>query len=121
MPTRRIDSDISSRSQNALHGCRHSDMKIVLQAGKSLGCYFVTAYDFMFTYALTLREELQFVSRFRYLGRQDVGSTKNAWIQHGQFNQAISSSTRKILLLQRLRIALEKSLLRPDVCFTLLS
>ncbi|KAI8378079.1 uncharacterized protein BYT42DRAFT_478444, partial [Radiomyces spectabilis] len=50
----------------------------VMQAGHSLDRHFVTSYDFLFNGVLTFREELQFVSRLRYLHRTDVRNTKHA-------------------------------------------
>ncbi|KAL9551990.1 hypothetical protein MBANPS3_003986 [Mucor bainieri] len=38
---------------------------------------------------LSFREELQFISRLRFLGRSDVRTTKHAWIEAGKSNQHI--------------------------------
>ena len=51
-------------------------------------------YDFLFTDVLSFREELQFVSRLRYLGRQDVRGRKHAWIQQSLSNRSIASMKR---------------------------
>ena len=66
----------------------------VLQAGHSLDRHFVTSYDFLFTRVLTFREELQFISRLRYFGRQDVRGSKHAWIQPSKANRTIASIKR---------------------------
>ncbi|KAI9326676.1 hypothetical protein BD770DRAFT_301384, partial [Pilaira anomala] len=50
----------------------------VLQAGHSLDCHFTTSYDILFNNVLSFREELQFISRLRYLDRTDVCEFKHA-------------------------------------------
>lgn len=66
----------------------------VLQAGHSLDRHFVTCYEFLFTDVLTFQEELQFVSRLRYLGRQDVRGSKYAWIEPSKANRTIAPIKR---------------------------
>ncbi|CEP12324.1 hypothetical protein [Parasitella parasitica] len=66
----------------------------VLQAGHSLDTHFVTSYDILFNNILSFREELQFTSRLRYLGRTDVRATKHAWIETGRSNQHIANSNK---------------------------
>ena len=55
----------------------------VLQAGHSLDQHFIQSYEFLYTGVLTFREELQFISRLRYLGRQFMAAWKFVWIQKG--------------------------------------
>lgn len=66
----------------------------VLQAGHSIDTHFVTSYDILFNNVLSFREELQFVSRLRYLGRTDCRTTKHAWIEVGKSNQNIANYTK---------------------------
>ena len=66
----------------------------VLQAGHSLDRHFQTSYDFRFLDVLTFREELQFVSRLRFLGRTDISGRKHAWIQPAKSNRTIASIRR---------------------------
>jgi Origin of replication binding protein len=55
----------------------------VLQAGHSLDRYFRVSFDFLFRGVLSFREELQFTSRLRYLGREDMAEYKFCWIPAG--------------------------------------
>ncbi|KAK9389519.1 hypothetical protein V1515DRAFT_630449 [Lipomyces mesembrius] len=55
----------------------------VLQAGHSLDRYFRVSFDFLFCGVLSFREELQFTSRLRYLGRDDMAEYKFCWIPSG--------------------------------------
>ncbi|KAK9494960.1 hypothetical protein V1508DRAFT_460003 [Lipomyces doorenjongii] len=56
----------------------------VLQAGHSLDRYFRVSFDFLFLGVLSFREELQFISRLRYLGRNDMAEFKYGWIPDGK-------------------------------------
>ena len=75
----------------------------VLQAGHSLDCHFTISFDFLFLGVLTFREELQFVSRLRYLSklseekltlldRNNMAQYKYAWIQNGKCNSKLAST-----------------------------
>ncbi|KAK9485372.1 hypothetical protein V1527DRAFT_134380, partial [Lipomyces starkeyi] len=55
----------------------------VLQAGHSLDRYFRISFDFLFRGVLSFREELQFTSRLRYLGGEDMAEFKFGWIPSG--------------------------------------
>ncbi|KAK9328035.1 hypothetical protein V1520DRAFT_13625 [Lipomyces starkeyi] len=55
----------------------------VLQAGHSLDRYFRVSFDFLFRGVLSFREELQFTSRLRYIGRDDMAEYKFCWIPAG--------------------------------------
>lgn len=66
----------------------------VLQAGHSLDTHFTTSYDVLFNNVLSFREELQFVSRLRYLDRSDVRQFKHAWIEKAISNLNIASMNR---------------------------
>ncbi|KAK9457761.1 hypothetical protein V1511DRAFT_455084, partial [Dipodascopsis uninucleata] len=74
----------------------------VLQAGHSLDRYFRVSYDFLFRGVLSFREEIQFVSRLRYLGRKDMYRHKYGWIPGGEPN-------RKVAGKQRIRLSLEEA------------
>lgn len=52
----------------------------ILQASHNLYCHFTTSYDILFNNVLSFREELQFISRLRYLDRTGVCQFKYAWI-----------------------------------------
>ncbi|KAK9385231.1 hypothetical protein V1515DRAFT_588496 [Lipomyces mesembrius] len=62
----------------------------VLQAGHSLDRYFRVSFDFLFRGVLTFREELQFTSRLRYIGRDDMPEYKFSWIPSGGAEARIS-------------------------------
>ncbi|CEP19748.1 hypothetical protein [Parasitella parasitica] len=67
----------------------------VLQAGHSLDTHFKSSYDILFNNVLSFREELQFISCLRYLGRtDDIRAVKNAWIEAGKSNQHIANATK---------------------------
>ncbi|KAK9349637.1 hypothetical protein V1523DRAFT_176431 [Lipomyces doorenjongii] len=55
----------------------------VLQAGHSLDRYFRVSFDFLFKGVLSFREELQFTSRLRYIGRDNMAEYKFGWIPAG--------------------------------------
>ncbi|KAK9371479.1 uncharacterized protein V1513DRAFT_468831 [Lipomyces chichibuensis] len=55
----------------------------VFQAGHSLDRYFRLSFDFLFRGVLSFREELQLMSRLRYLGREDMAEFKFCWIPAG--------------------------------------
>lgn len=63
----------------------------VLQAGHSLEKHFTVSFDFLFLGVLTFREELQFISRLRCLGRSDMTEYKYAWVQNGSPNHKNAS------------------------------
>ena len=52
----------------------------VLQAGHSLDKHFRTSFAFLFCDVLTYREELQFTSRLRFLGRTDMMEYRYRWL-----------------------------------------
>ncbi|KAK9234493.1 hypothetical protein V1525DRAFT_412895 [Lipomyces kononenkoae] len=56
----------------------------VLQAGHGLDRYFRVSFDFLFIGVLSFRQELQFVSRLRYIGRSDMAEFKYGWIPVGK-------------------------------------
>lgn len=58
----------------------------VLQAGHSLDTHFVTQFDFVWLNVLSYREEIQFVSRLRYLDRQGMHPFKHVWIERSRAN-----------------------------------
>lgn len=66
----------------------------VLQAGHSLDCHFTTSYDILFNNVLSFPEELQFISRLRYLDRTDVCEFKHAWIEKSVSNRNIASISK---------------------------
>ncbi|KAK9390021.1 hypothetical protein V1515DRAFT_519091, partial [Lipomyces mesembrius] len=66
----------------------------VLQAGHSLDRYFRISFDFLFLGVLSFREELQFVSRLRYLGRNDMAEFKYGWIQDGKVGKKMAGQRR---------------------------
>lgn len=69
---------------------------VLLQAGHSLDTHFKSSsYDILFNNLLSFREELQFISCLRYLGRtDDMRAVKNAWIEAGKSNQHIANATK---------------------------
>ncbi|KAK9311929.1 hypothetical protein V1522DRAFT_424676 [Lipomyces starkeyi] len=69
----------------------------VLQAGHSLDRYFRVSFDFLFRGVLSFREELQFTSRLRYIGRDDMAEYKFCWIPAGGAD-AIRAGQRRLEL-----------------------
>jgi len=66
----------------------------VMQAGHSLDRHFVRSYDFLWLGVLSFREELQLVSRLRYLGRNDMAEWKYGWVEKGRPNWKIANLKR---------------------------
>jgi hypothetical protein len=70
----------------------------VLQAGHSLDNWFTISFDFLFAGINTFREELQFVSRLRILGReQEMKPHKYAFIEMGRANTQQACMRRKAI------------------------
>lgn len=63
----------------------------VLQAGHSIECHFRTCFDLLNNKTLTHREEVQFIGRWRILGREDLLTHRYAWIQPGRTNKCETS------------------------------
>ncbi|KAK9328089.1 hypothetical protein V1520DRAFT_347044 [Lipomyces starkeyi] len=66
----------------------------VLQAGHSLDRYFRVSFDFLWHGVLSFREELQFISRLRYVGRVDMAEYKYGWILDGTVGAKLAGQRR---------------------------
>ncbi|KAK9388137.1 hypothetical protein V1515DRAFT_635337 [Lipomyces mesembrius] len=66
----------------------------VLHAGHSLDRHFKISFDFLFEEVLSFREELQFTSRLRYIGRNDMAEYKFGWIPSGSAHSRRASQRR---------------------------